>query len=76
MPSRTISLSEDAYEALRALKRSHESFSDVVKRLARRRSLTQLAHIMDKDAAESVAEAVNKNRETRLATRRDKLGLP
>ncbi len=71
MARRTISLSEDAYEALSARKRPHESFSDVVRRLARRRSLTDLAHVMDKEAAVAVAEAVGQNREKRLTTRRD-----
>jgi len=33
MASRTISLDEDAYAALRAAKRAGESFSDVVKRM-------------------------------------------
>lgn len=38
MASRTISLSEDAYDLLRHQKKPGESFSDVVRRLAGRRS--------------------------------------
>ena len=34
MPTTTISLTEEAYESLKALKRDDESFSDVVQRLA------------------------------------------
>lgn len=36
MPVKTISLSEDAYVALASLKREGESFSHVVRRLARK----------------------------------------
>ncbi len=35
MPVKTVTLSEDAYAALAAMKREGESFSDVVRRLAR-----------------------------------------
>lgn len=35
MATKTISLSEDAYEVLASLKEEDESFSDVVRRLAR-----------------------------------------
>lgn len=44
MPVKTVTLSPDAYEALAALKRSGESFSDVVRRLTRKnRSLLDFA---------------------------------
>src|SRR5437870_4241827 len=44
MPVKTVTLSEDAYVALAALKKDGESFSDVVRRLARgSRSLLEFA---------------------------------
>jgi len=44
MPVKTVTLSADAYTALAALKREGESFSDVVRRLARgNRSLLEFA---------------------------------
>ncbi len=44
MPVRTVTLSDDAYTTLAALKREGESFSDVVRRLARKnRSLLEFA---------------------------------
>ncbi len=44
MAVRTVTLSEDAYEALRARKSAGESFSDVVRRLTRARpSLMEFA---------------------------------
>lgn len=76
MSTKTISLAEDAYEALLAAKRPGESFSDAVRRLARRRSLTDLAGLMRPADAESVARAIDANRKDRRATRRKELGLP
>jgi predicted CopG family antitoxin len=42
MPVKTVTLSEDAYQALSALKRPGESFSDVVRRITQKgRSLLE-----------------------------------
>src|SRR6266571_4553075 len=70
MVARTISLSEDAYQALAASKRPGESFSDVVRRLARRRSLTDLVGVVDRKAADAILHAIEANRRDRLARRR------
>ena len=75
MGTRTISLAEDAYEALSAMRRPGESFTDVVRRLTRTRSLTELGEAMDSDAAEDVASAVEANREKRIQRRREELDL-
>lgn len=75
MSSRTISLSEDAYEALSALRKPGESFTDVVRRLTRTRSLTELTEVMDPEAGEEVADAVEANRRERIQRRREELGL-
>lgn len=76
MGARTISLSEDAYQALFAAKRPGESFSDVVRRLARRRSLVELAEVIDRQAAEAIAGAIESSRRERMARRREEMGLP
>jgi predicted CopG family antitoxin len=75
MGTRTISLAEDAYEALSAMRRPGESFTDVVRRLTRTRSLTELGEAMDSEAAEEVASAVEANREERIQRRREELDL-
>ncbi len=75
MTSRTISISEDAYRALLASKRPGESFTDVVRRLARRRSLTDLSGAVKPEAAEAISRAIEANRKERLARRRKELGL-
>jgi len=43
MGTKNISISEEAYERLAAMKRPNESFTEVVNRLTRRRSILELA---------------------------------
>lgn len=58
MPTRTISLDEEAYERLKAHKRENESFSDVVKRLAGERSWTEVAGILTDEEADALEAAI------------------
>jgi len=67
--SKSIRLSEDAYERLAAHKREDETFSDVVLRLAGERSLLELAGILSDDEANAMREAL----EERRTRRRDDL---
>jgi predicted CopG family antitoxin len=67
--SKSIRLSEDAYERLAAHKREDETFSDVVLRLAGERSLTELAGILTDEEADAMRDAV----EERRARRREDL---
>ena len=63
--SKSIRLSEDAYERLESHKRADETFSDVVLRLAGERSLLELAGILDDEEAEAMREAVAERRDRR-----------
>jgi len=63
--SKSIRLSEDAYERLAAHKREEETFSDVVLRLAGERSLLELAGILDDENADAMRAAVEERRERR-----------
>ena len=63
--SKSIRLSEDAYERLAAHKRDEETFSDVVLRLAGERSLLELAGILDDENADAMRAAVEERRERR-----------
>ena len=63
--SKSIRLSEEAYERLAAHKREDETFSDVVIRLAGERSLLDLAGLLSDDEAQALREAVEKRRERR-----------
>lgn len=70
MSTKTITLSEDAYERLRALKHGEESFSDVVRRLTVRKPLASFAGMLTvKEAADverSIAEGRVRSRARRL----------
>ena len=63
--SKSIRLSEDAYERLAAHKRDDETFSDVVLRLAGERSLLELAGILSDEEAEALRDAVAERRDRR-----------
>ncbi|MBI2078412.1 MAG: antitoxin VapB family protein [Euryarchaeota archaeon] len=69
MTSRTISLADDAYERLKARKRPHESFTDVVRRLTMGPSLLQLADVMKPESAARLADAIDENRRQRRLAR-------
>lgn len=63
--SKSIRLSEEAYERLAAHKRADETFSDVVLRLAGERSLLDLAGILSDAEADALHEAIQERRERR-----------
>ena len=63
--SKSIRLSEDAYDRLAAHKGDDETFSEVVLRLAGERSLLELAGILSDDEAASLRDAVDERRERR-----------
>lgn len=63
MPTRTVSLDEEAYEQLEARKREGESFSDVVKRLAGERSWSEVAGILTDEEADALQAAIEAGRD-------------
>jgi predicted CopG family antitoxin len=63
--SKSIRLSEEAYERLAAHKREDETFSEVVLRLAGERSLLELAGILSDEEADALRDAVDERRERR-----------
>jgi predicted CopG family antitoxin len=63
--SKSIRLSEEAYERLAAHKREDETFSDVVLRLAGERSLLEIAGILSDEEADELRDAVEERRDRR-----------
>ena len=63
--SKSIRLSEEAYERLAAHKREEETFSEVVLRLAGERSLLELAGVLSDEEADALRDAVDERRERR-----------
>lgn len=63
--SKSIRLSEGAYERLEAHKRSDETFSEVVLRLAGERSLLELAGILGDEEADALEAVIDERRARR-----------
>lgn len=62
MSTKTISLSEDAYENLKSMKSGKESFSDVVRKLTNERSLLEIAGIWkDKELGKTIEKTREKS---------------
>ncbi len=75
MGARNISISDEAYSRLLAMKRSGESFTDVVNRLAGKRSILELAGILTPREAEELRLGVreirkNSTKRVRITARR------
>ena len=60
--SKSIRLTDEAYERLATRKSEDETFSDVVLRLAGERSLLELAGILTDEQADSVEAAIEERR--------------
>lgn len=68
MGTKTISLEDSAYAKLKAAKRPHESFSDVIHRILgnRQPAFSDFRGLLDRRAAEQLAAAVARMREEDL----------
>ena len=63
MPSRTLNVTDEAYETLAALKRDRESFTDVILRLAGERSLFDIIGALDEEQAKKLEARIEAGRE-------------
>jgi predicted CopG family antitoxin len=73
MGTKNISISEEAYERLAALKKQNESFTDVVNRLTMKRSILELAGALTEKEGEEIRRSIEELREDsskRLAAKR------
>ena len=62
MATKSVTIKESAYEVLKSRKQEGESFSDVIERIASRRSLTELLDVLSEEEGESLADEVEKTR--------------
>ena len=63
--SKTISLTNEAYDLLKSMKLKGESFSDTVKRLAKKGKLSEVLFLYPElQEAEEFEKAVRENRKT------------
>ena len=73
MATKTVSLNESAYEKLKGMKESGESFSDLVERIASERSLTEIAGIWDDNELEKKVEETREKTEEEIDETADRL---
>jgi predicted CopG family antitoxin len=62
MSTKNISITDDAYARLAALKEPNESFSQVIRRITERRSILELAGILSESEAREFKKAVGASR--------------
>lgn len=63
MSTKTVSLSEDAYERLKSLKEDKESFSDVVRKITETSNVSKFHGVLSEDTADEIEESIRENRE-------------
>jgi len=62
MGAKNIAISDEAYQMLKALKKSGESFTDVIERVTRKSSILELAGVLSRGEAVAVERRVKKLR--------------
>lgn len=62
MATKTISITEEAYERLRVRKEKNESFTDVINRLAGKRSIMEFAGILSEEEGEKLEKYIKERR--------------
>ncbi len=63
MATKTLTITEDAYDRLGALKENNESFSEVIRRLTSKVRLTDFAGILTNEESTKVKEKISRLKE-------------
>lgn len=70
MATKTITVTENAYDALKSLKASSESFSELFLRIAKRKSLSSFFGVLSAESGERLEKAIIEGRKMRNAAHR------
>lgn len=73
MSTKTISITEDAYNILKAKKDSNESFSEIIVKLSGKRELSSFYGVITEESAEILKKNIHKFREEHLKLHKKRL---
>ena len=62
MSTKTITVTEIAYESLKSMKAKNESFSDTILRITKRKPLSYFYGILDNETGEKLEKSIMENR--------------
>lgn len=62
MATKTISITEEAYERLKVRKEKNESFTDVINKITGKRDIMEFAGILSNEEADKIEEHIKKRR--------------
>ncbi|MEK6961033.1 MAG: antitoxin VapB family protein [Nanoarchaeota archaeon] len=71
MTVKTITITEGAYNSLKSLKGENESFSEVIGRITKKRSLLDFYGCLTKEEADSLEKSVEEGRKTDLRLQKE-----
>lgn len=63
MATKTISITEEAYERLKTKKKGNESFSEVITRITNKKSILELAGLLTQEQADHLEKSIAASRE-------------
>ena len=73
MATKTLTITEDAYEMLKARKEANESFSEVIKRIAGKKSFSSFFNILTPEEGDAFAKAIEEHREISAKTHTERM---
>ncbi len=73
MAVKTITVREEAYEALKAMKAPDESFSETILRMTKRKPLSYFFGALSKESGEALEKAVMERRKTNARLHRERM---
>ncbi len=75
MATKTITVTQDAYEALKSLKARNESFSQTILRVAKRKPLSHFFGILSEETGKKLEKSIEEGRRIRNKAHKKRLDV-